>query len=319
MTAYLVKRLLLFIPTVVIVSFVAFFIINILPGDPALVMILGEGEGSSFTQEELDNLRHELGTDRPLVVQFGDWFGGVLTGDFGTSFKTKTPVIEALKRRYPITIQLAVMSVILSMVIAVPLGVWSAVKQDSSVDYGTKVFTILFVAAPTFWIALLLQTALTRWAGWLPSLLYVELWDRPLENLEIMIFPAMVLGLHDMAFIARLTRSSMLEVLREDYVRTARAKGLKDWVVIGRHSLKNAFLPILTVSGWRFSNLLGGIVIIETIFNLPGIGNLLITSLNARDFPSIQALILVPALSVMTVNLVIDLLYGWLDPRVRYA
>ena len=319
MTAYLVKRLLLFIPTVVIVSFVAFFIINILPGDPALVMILGEGEGSSFTQEELDNLRHELGTDRPLVVQFGDWFGGVLTGDFGTSFKTKTPVIEGLKRRYPITIQLAVMSVILSMVIAVPLGVWSAVKQDSSVDYGTKVFTILFVAAPTFWIALLLQTALTRWAGWLPSLLYVELWDKPLENLEIMIFPAMVLGLHDMAFIARLTRSSMLEVLREDYVRTARAKGLKDWVVIGRHSLKNAFLPILTVSGWRFSNLLGGIVIIETIFNLPGIGNLLITSLNARDFPSIQALILVPALSVMTVNLVIDLLYGWLDPRVRYA
>ncbi len=319
MTAYVIKRLLLFIPTVIIVSFVAFFIINILPGDAAFLMMAGEGEGADIDPEALANLRKQLGTDRPLMVQFGDWFSGVLIGDFGTSFKTKTPVIDALKRRFPITIQLAVMSVILSMVIAVPLGVWSAVKQDSSVDYGTKVFTILFVAAPTFWIALLLQTALTRWAGWLPSLLYVELWDKPLENLEIMIFPAMVLGLHDMAFIARLTRSSMLEVLREDYVRTARAKGLNDWVVIGRHGLKNAFLPILTVSGWRFSNLLGGIVIIETIFNLPGIGNLLITSLNSRDFPSIQALILVPALAVMTVNLVIDLLYGWLDPRVRYA
>ena len=319
MTAYVIKRLLLFIPTVIIVTFVAFFIINILPGDPALLILLGEDGDGSYTQEELDNLREKLGTNRPLVVQFADWSGGVLTGDFGTSLKTKTAVADALKRRLPITLQLAVMSIILAMVIAVPLGVLSAVRQDSSVDYGTKIFTILFVAAPTFWIALLLQTGLTRWAGWLPSLLYVELWDKPLENLEILIFPAMVLGLHDTAFIARLTRSSMLEVLREDYVRTARAKGLRDWVVIGRHSLKNAFLPILTVTGWRFSNLLGGIVIIETIFNLPGIGNLLITSLNFRDFPVIQSLILVPALSVMTVNLVIDLLYGWLDPRVRYA
>ncbi len=319
MTAYVIKRLLLFIPTIVIVTFVAFFIINILPGDAALLSFLGEGEGGEVDQEALANLRKELGLDRPLMVQYGDWFAGVMTGDFGTSFKTKTPVIDALKRRFPLTIQLAVMSVILSMVIAVPLGVWSAVKQDSGIDYGSKIFTILFVAAPTFWTAMLMQTALVRWTGWLPSLLYVELWDKPLENLVIMIFPAMILGLHDMAFIARLTRSSMLEVLREDYVRTARAKGLKDWVVIGRHSLKNAFLPILTVSGWRFSNLIGGIVIIETVFNLPGIGNLLITSLELRDYPSIQALILVPALAVMAINLVVDLLYGWLDPRVRYA
>ena len=319
MTAYMIKRLLLFIPTVVIVTFVAFFIVNILPGDAALLSMLGEGEGADVDPVALANLREELGIDRPLMVQYGDWFAGVLTGDFGTSFTTKTPVIEALKRRFPITIQLAVMSVIVSMVIAVPLGVWSAIRQDSPVDYGTKIFTILFVAAPTFWIAVLVRTGLTIWAGWLPSFDYVTPWDRPLENLEIMIFPIMVLGLHDMAFIARLTRSSMLEVLREDYVRTARAKGLRDWVVIGRHSLKNAFLPILTVSGWRFSNLLGGIVIIETVFNLPGVGSLLITSLTYRDFPSIQALILVPALAVMAVNLVIDLLYGWLDPRVRYA
>ncbi len=320
MTAYVIKRLLLFIPTVVIVTFVAFFIVNILPGDAAFLSMVGEGEGAEkIDPEVLENVRRELGIDRPILVQYVDWFGGVLTGDFGTSFKTKTPVIDALERRFPLTIQLAVMSVIISMVLAVPLGVWSAVKQDSGVDYGTKIFTILFVAAPTFWTALLLQTGLVIWAGWLPPLKYVALWDGPLANLEILIFPAMVLGLHDMAFIARLTRSSMLEVLREDYVRTARAKGLRDWVVIGRHSLKNAFLPILTVSGWRFSNLIGGIVIIETVFNLPGIGNLLITSLNSRDLPSIQALILVPALAVMAINLVIDLWYGWLDPRVRYA
>ena len=208
MTAYVIKRLLLFIPTVVIVTFVAFFIVNILPGDAAFLSMVGEGEGAEkIDPEVLENVRRELGIDRPILVQYVDWFGGVLTGDFGTSFKTKTPVIDALERRFPLTIQLAVMSVIISMVLAVPLGVWSAVKQDSGVDYGTKVFTILFVAAPTFWTALLLQTALVIWAGWLPPLKYVALWDGPLANLEILIFPAMVLGLHDMAFIARLTRS----------------------------------------------------------------------------------------------------------------
>ena len=321
MQAYIVKRVLLFIPTLFIVSVVAFVVVNILPGDPALFLLVGGEEGGEggFDPVAYEKLRAQLGTDRPVMVQYADWSSGIMRGDFGKSLQTKNPVTNEMKRRFPVTVQLAVMALLISMIIAVPLGVWSAVKQDSAVDYGTKLFTILFVAAPTFWVALLLQVGLVRWAGWLPPLLYVDLWSDPLTNLEILIFPAMVLGLHDTAFIARLTRSSMLEVLREDYVRTARAKGLVEFAVIARHSLKNAFLPVLTVSGWRFASLLGGIVIIERVFNLPGMGQLLINSLTFRDLPVIQSLILLPALAVLLVNLVVDLLYGWLDPRVRFA
>jgi len=320
--AYILKRLLLFIPTLFIVSVVAFFVVNILPGDPALFLLVGgaeQGGEGGFDPVQYEKLRAQLGTDRPVVVQYADWSWSALRGDFGKSLQTKNPVTAEMKRRFPVSVQLAVMAIILSMTVAVPLGVWSAVKQDSAVDYSTKVFTILFVAAPTFWVALLLQVGLVKFAGWLPPLLLPNLWDDPLTNLEILIFPAVVLGLHDTAFIARLTRSSMLEVLREDYVRTARAKGLVELAVIGRHSLKNAFLPVLTVSGWRFASLLGGIVIIETVFNLPGMGQLLLNSLTFRDLPVIQSLILLPALAVMMVNLLVDLLYGFLDPRVRFA
>lgn len=322
MHAYIVKRLLLFIPTLLIVSIVAFFLVNILPGDPAMFLLVGgaeQGGEGGFDPVAYEKLRAQLGTDRPIIVQYADWSWSALQGDFGKSLQTKNAVTAEMKRRFPVTVQLAVMALILSMLIAVPLGVWSAVKQDSAIDYSTKIFTILFVAAPTFWVALLLQVGLVKFAGWLPPLLLPNLWDDPLTNLEILIFPAVVLGLHDIAFIARLTRSSMLEVLREDYVRTARAKGLVELAVIARHSLKNAFLPVLTVSGWRFSSLLGGIVIIETVFNLPGMGQLLLNSLTFRDLPVIQSLILLPALAVMTVNLLVDLLYGFLDPRVRFA
>ena len=321
MHAYFAKRVLLFIPTLIIVSFAAFFIVNILPGDPALFLLVGGepgGEGG-VDPVEYEKLRRELGTDRPFLIQYADWSWGVLRGELGSSLQTKNPVTNEMKRRFPMTLQLAVMAILISMIVAVPLGVLSAVKQDSGFDYGAKAFSILFVAAPTFWVALVLQVGLVRWAGWLPPLLYVDPWTDPLTNLEILIFPAVVLGLHDIAFIARLTRSSMLEVLREDYVRTARAKGLVEAVVIVRHSLKNAFLPVLTVSGWRFASLLGGIVIIERVFNLPGMGHLLITGLEHRDLPVIQSLILLPALAVMAVNLTVDLLYGWLDPRVRYT
>ncbi len=321
MQAYFAKRVLLFIPTLIIVSFAAFFIVNILPGDPALFLLAGGetgGEGG-VDPVEYEKLRRKLGTDRPILVRYADWSWGVLRGDLGSSLQTKNPVTNEMKRRFPMTLQLAVMAILISMIVAVPLGVLSAVKQDSRFDYGSKAFTILFLAAPTFWVALVLQVGLVRWAGWLPPLLYVDPWSDPLINLEILIFPAVVLGLHDTAFIARLTRSSMLEVLREDYVRTARAKGLVEAVVIFRHSLKNAFLPVLTVSGWRFASLLGGIVIIERVFNLPGMGQLLITGLEHRDLPVIQSLILLPALAVMVVNLTVDLLYGWLDPRVRFT
>ena len=320
MRQYLIKRIALFVPTILLVTIVVFGVMRILPGDPALLILIGTEEGSgSYTQQELDNLRHELGFDRPLVMQYGSWMWDLRKGDLGKSVWDGTPVTDELKNRLPVTLQLAVMAILIAIVIAVPLGVLSAVKQDTWVDYAVKVFTITGVAAPTFWIGILVIVGLALWFHWLPPLDFARLWEDPFTNTTQLIFPALALGYHDTAFIARLTRSAMLEVLREDYVRTARSKGLRERVVIYRHTLKNSLLPVVTVAGLQFGGLMGGVVLIEAIFLVPGTGGLLVDSLQRRDYPMIQAVVLLAAVFVLAVNMTVDLLYGWLDPRVRYA
>ena len=318
MRQYALKRLALIVPTVLLVTIIVFAVMRLIPGDPALV-ILSDGD-ASFTQEELDALRQELGTDRPIPVQYVEWIGGLVQGDLGESIWRKgRPVWDLLGPRVPRTLQLAIMAMVIAVGIAVPLGVLSAIKPDSPLDFISRVVTLVGISLPTFFAGVLVVLFLSRGFGWLPPLGYVELWEDPWTNIRQMFLPALVLGFYDMAFIARVTRSSMMEIIREDYMRTARAKGLGEQVVLVRHGLKNAVLPILTISGWQFGRLFGGTVIIESIFRIPGIGTLLIETVFQRDFPTIQAIIVVIALSIVVINLLVDLLYGWLDPRIRYA
>ena len=316
MQQYAVKRIALFIPTILLITVIVFVVMRIVPGDPALA-ILSEGE-AQFTQAELDKLRQELGTDQHIAVQYFKWIGNVMTGDFGNSFWFKAPVMDELKDRIPVTIELAVLSIVLAVLVAVPFGILSAINPDSLLDYGARTVTLVGIAIPNFLVAVLLIILLVR-VGGLAPLGYEKPWDDPLTNLHQMIFPAVALAFYEMAFIARVARSSMLEVLREDYMRTARAKGLAEWVVLTRHGLKNAILPILTISGWQFGRLFGGTVVIETIFLIPGMGRILIEAIEHRDFMMIQAEIVIIGAAIVSINLLVDLLYGWLDPRIRYA
>jgi len=301
-----------------LVSLVVFGIMRILPGDPA-VALLGAGGDGSFTEADLIAVRKKLGTDRPLHVQYLTWMRDMGKADFGDSFFYSYPVSGLLITRFPATAELAILALLMSYVVALPLGVLSAMKQDSWMDYVAKFITISGVALPTFWVGILIIFVLARFFNWLPPLDYAKLWDDPFTNLQQLVFPALALGFFNTAFAARITRSSMLEVMREDYIRTARSKGLAEIVVVSRHALKNAFLPVITVAGFQLSRLLGGAVIIEAIFAVPGMGNLLIEGVVRRDYPTVQAMIMLVAVSVLLLNLVIDLLYGWLNPRIRYA
>jgi len=318
MRQYTIKRIGLFIPTVILVTVLVFVLMRIIPGDPALAILEDEG-GGSYTQEDLARLRHEIGTDRPIVVQYATWVSGVVRGDFGDSLWFKAPVMGELKDRIPTTVELAVFAMALAMVVAVPLGVVSAINPDSKLDYAARVFTLAGIALPTFFTGILIILFLAMLFNWLPPLGYETLWDDPKSNLQQMFFPALALAGYDLAFIARVTRSSMMEILREDYMRTARSKGLSESVVVFRHGLKNALLPVLTTSGWIFARLFGGTVIIETIFLIPGMGRILIESIFQRDYTMIQAEIVIIAAFIVTINLVVDLLYGLLDPRIRYS
>ena len=317
MGRYTVKRISLFIPTVLLMTILVFVVMRIIPGDPAISILEGDG-GGSYTIEDLDRVRAELGTDRNLFIQYVDWIGGIMQGDFGDSFWFKSPVMTELGDRIPRTLELAVMAIVMAVLFSVPLGIMSAIKPDSWLDLGARTFTIIGIAIPNFLVAVLMILFLLAVFDWLPPLGYVELWEDPLKNLQQMIFPAIALAIYDMAFIARVTRSAMMEVLREDYMRTARSKGLSERVVLVRHGLKNAILPILTISGWQFARLFEGAVIIESIFLIPGVGRILIEAIFHRDFPMIQAVLVVIGAGVLLINLVVDLLYGWLDPRIRY-
>ncbi len=319
MTGYIFQRLALFIPTLILVSFVVFAIMRFLPGDPAIAL-LSQGGAGSFTEEDVQRMRERLGTDKQFHVQYWEFIKGLVTWDLGESFEfTGVPVSEMLETRFPLSVELALLALILSYIVAVPLGVLSAVKQDSWLDGVSRVFTVGGIALPPFVVGLLTIFILARFFEWLPPLGYAQLWTDPLTNLQQLIFPALVLGYFNMAFATRVTRSAMLEVLREDYIRTARSKGLHEWIVIARHALKNAFLPVLTVAGFQLSRLIGGAVIIEVIFVVPGIGEMLVRSVLIRDYPIVQSTVMLIAVVVLVLNLIVDLAYGWLNPRIRYG
>ena len=317
MRQYAIKRIGLFIPTIVLVTIIVFVVMRLIPGDICLA-ILSDGE-ASFTQQELIDCRVELDLDRSLVIQYFDWVGSAVRGDFGDSLWFKAPVMEELAERIPVTVELTVLAMLIAVVFAVPLGILSALKPESLLDYAARVFTLTGIAMPTFLIAILMVLFLARTFSWLPPLGYQQIWDDPWANLQQMIFPAVALAIYEMAFVARVTRSAMMEIIREDYMRTARAKGLSETVVVFRHGLKNALLPVLTTSGWIFARLFGGTVIIETIFLVPGMGRILIEAIFQRDYTMIQAEIVIIAMFIVTINLAVDLLYGVLDPRIRYA
>ena len=321
MKAYILKRLLLFPPTVALVTLVVFLIMAIIPGDAAIAILSGGGErsGGGIGQEDLDRLRHQLGLDRPVIVQYGDWVWGLVRGDLGDSLYYRVPVLDEIQERFLVTMELTIIAILIAGLLAIPIGVLSAVKQDTIFDYWIKSVTLMGIALPSFWVALLIVAALSYWFNWLPPLGYVHLWEKPFTNLEQLIFPALALAFTELAFTARITRSSMLEVMRDDYMRTARAKGLSEIVVVGRHALKNALLPVITVSGWQFGRLLGGAVVIEEIFVVPGIGRYLIDAIGHRDYTVIQSLMVILATMILAINLITDLLYGWLNPRIRYG
>ena len=319
MQAYIIKRFLLFVPTLLMATLLVFVILRLMPGDPALMKLTGETGEADFTQEQLDAMRAKLGTDRPLYVQYGSWIWGMLQLDFGMSLFYEDDVSKDLAQKVPITLELTILALLLANVVAIPLGVISAIKQDSLIDYISRIITISGVALPNFWVGIMMIFFLVLLFDWIPPIGYVNLWEDPWTNLKQLIFPALALGFYNMAFVARITRSSMLEVYREDYIRTARSKGLGEQLVILRHALKNALLPVVTVSGYEFGRLLAGTIVIENIFLVPGMGLLLIDSIFHRDYTTVQAVIVITTSSVLLLNLFLDIVYGWLNPRVRFT
>ena len=317
---YALHRVFLFIPTLLLATILVFGLFWIVPGDAAMMLLTGDEDAAGkVTNEDIDRLREKMGLNRPIHVQYSAWVWDLMKGDLGDSLWYKTPVLDDLKDRFPITIQLATMALVMAFVAAVPLGIISAVKQDTAVDYFSRIFALIGIAMPSFWLGILMVYALAYWFEWLPPLEYANVWDDPWLNMQQLFFPALALAFHDMAFTARVTRSSMLEVLREDYMRTARSKGLREFTVIGRHALKNALMPVVTISGYQFGRLLGGVIIIESIFVIPGIGLFLVDAIIHRDFIVLQGVVLLAAATVLVLNLVIDLFYGVLDPRIRYS
>ena len=318
MRKYLAHRLLIAIPTLLGVTLLIFIAMRVLPGDP-LAAISGEGGGSYvLSQEQLQAARASLGLDRPYVVQYLDWLRDILRGDLGKSFWRGEPIRELIFRRGPITGQIAVMAVLLSSLIGLPVGLIGAVWRNSWTDYAFRFVVVLFMAIPSFWVGLMIVLSLVLAFTWRPPLTIVYLWDDPIRNLQMTAGPALALGIALAAMMARITRSSVLEVLGEDYVRTGRAKGLGERTVVWRHALVNAMLPILTVSGTALGALLGGSVAVERAFGVPGLGLALVFAIAERDWMLIQNLVLLYGLIFVLINLVVDLSYGWFDPRIRY-
>lgn len=314
MSRYVIRRLLLAVPTVLGASIFIFVVVRLLPGNVALYIL-----GDQATSEAVQNLQRHLGLDKPLVVQYFDWASRMIRLDLGSSLLNGRPVIEYLQRSVGVTLNLAVYTFLISLFMALPLGVLSAIHRGSAVDRILQVVSIGGLSIPTFWLGLMMLLALALLFGWTPPLEYVSPFKDPWENLQQMFWPAMTLGYFEVAALARLVRSSMLEVLNDDYVRTARSKGLKERVVIIRHALANALLPVVTLAGAQFARLLGGVIVIETVFNLPGLGSLLVQGVLSRNYPIVQASVVVASFAVIVVNLCVDLLYTVLDPRVRYG
>jgi peptide/nickel transport system permease protein len=316
MRRYILKRLLLMIPTLFGVAVLVFFMLRVAPGD--IVELKYAGSGTFAPKEALERERAQLGLDKPLVEQFVVWIAGVARFEFGNSMWTGRPIIEEIKIRLELSLQLALMATVVAILLAVPLGTLAALKQDTWIDYAVRIFSVGGLAMPSFWLGIVMILTFLLLFKWLPPLTFISFWIDPWANLSQLIWPALAVGYRYSAMATRMTRSAVLEVLREDYVRTARAKGLWERAVVVKHALRNALLPIVTVIGLEFAFLVGGLVVTEQVFNLNGIGMLFVESITRRDYTMTQTLVLLVAFVFIFMNFLIDLLYAWLDPRIRF-
>jgi peptide/nickel transport system permease protein len=316
MLQYLLKRVLLMVPTILGVAVVIFVLMRMLPGD--IVEMRLAGEGSYVQQETIDKERAKLGLDKPLWKQFTSYMWGLAHFDFGYSMWTGRPVSYEIGVRFGLSLQIAIMSTLIAVMLAIPLGTIAALKQDTWVDYAVRIFSIAGLATPSFWLGILIILAFLIVFHWTPPMVYTPIWVDPWANLSQLIWPALATGYRYSAVATRMTRSAVLEVLREDYIRTARAKGLWQQLVLKRHALKNAMLPVITIIGLEFAFLLGGLVVTEQVFNLNGIGKLFVDAVTQYDYTMVQGLVMIVATVFVLTNFVIDVLYAWLDPRIRY-
>ena len=318
MQRYLIRRLLMAVPVLFGLSLAIFASIRIVPGD---VIISLTADAGNVPEEQKAALRRKLGLDEPFVVQYVKWAGGMARGDFGTSLWTGTSVRDELRRTMPVTIELAVLALVISIVLAIPIGVISAVRQDTWMDYAGRLFSIGALSMPDFWLGTIAVLYLSIWFGWIPPIGqgYRGLFENPSINLQMLLLPSLILGLRLSASGMRMTRSALLEVLREDYIRTAWSKGLRERSVVMRHALRNSLIPVVTIIGAQLSLLLAGSVVMETLFGLPGMGRLTFDAVRLRDYPQVQASVMVIGTFVVLINLLVDMLYGWLDPRIRYS
>mgnify|MGYP001168061780 CR=1 FL=1 len=316
MWTYVVRRLLQMIPVLAIITFIVYALMFAIPGDPARALV---GPGESLDEEQLEIIRKEHNLDKPVIVQYGLWLTRALRGDFGRSTQNYRPVAEELKDRVQVTLQFGIVAWLLAVLIGVPAGIVSAVYRGKPVDFIATVLSIAGVAIPNFWLGIMSILLFGVILGWLPTQGYVDIFEDPAEGFRHMILPAFALGITSWALIMRQSRSAMLEVLTQDYVRTARAKGMRPRSVVWVHALRNALLPVVTVFGLQTGRIFAGAVVIETLFGIPGMGQFMIQAIFARDFQSVQGAVLLMALAVLFANLITDLVYAWLDPRIRYT
>ena len=317
MLRYAINRILLMIPTLIGVAILVFILLRLMPGD--IVELRFRAEGGNVPQEIIDAERARLGLDKPLLIQFFVWIKGLAVGDFGTSMWTGRPVIDEILSRLPLSLEVAILATILATAISIPLGTLSAVFQNTWIDYVVRIFAIAGLAVPSFWLGMLIILTLLLNFNWIPPLTYTPLWEDPVRNLSQLIWPALAVGYRYSAVATRMMRSTLLEVMQEDYIRTARAKGVHERWVVARHAMRNAMLPVITVIGLEFAFLIGGLVVTEQVFNLNGIGKLFVETVARGDYTMVQALVMLIAVFFIVLNIVVDLLYAALDPRIRYG
>ena len=315
MQRYVMRRIFMAIPVLLLVSFMTFSLIRIVPGDVVLQMI---GESGLARDRDIALIKQQLGLDRPFHEQYVTWMSGMLKGDMGLSLWTGKPARDELFRRIPVSAELGALALLIALVIAIPIGIVSATRQDTASDYVGRLIAISGLSMPDFWIATLAITFLAIWFQWIPRIGFVGLFDDPLLNLQQLIIPASIMGFRLSAVTMRMVHSTMLEVLRQDYIRTAWSKGLRERAVIYRHALKNALIPVITIVGTQVERLLAGAIIIETIFVLPGVGRLTLESIQQRDYTQLQGNVMFIAVVMVSVNLIVDISYAWFDPRIRY-
>jgi peptide/nickel transport system permease protein len=314
---YIAQRVLLMIPTLLGVAVLVFVLLRVMGGDPVETML--RGGGANVSQAVIEQERARLGLDRPLYVQFGKWLGGMVTGDFGVSMWTGKPVSQEIASRLQLSLQVAVMATVLAVLISIPLGTLSALYKDTWIDYVIRVISIAGLAVPSFWLGMIIILVLLSYFHYHPPITFTPFLENPRENLSQLVWPALAVGYRYSAVATRMMRSTLLEVLQEDYIRTARAKGVFERLVVVRHALSNAMLPVVTVIGLEFAFLIGGLVVTEQVFNLNGIGKLFVDAISRSDLTMIQSLVLLVAAFFIVVNFLIDLMYAWLDPRIRYG